>query len=360
MKTEFGNPEFVIKVTKRMKKRTLWLLIVLMIPVFVPVIGTHAQTKVSAPHIWAGTPWVSDDTTTYSWQDDDPETPWGIERVFNGKYYGDNVSTKVQVAILDTGIDLEHPDLKANIKWAVDTTGQGISDIKGHGTHVAGTIGAVRDNSGVVGMYANVEIYAIKVLGNGGSGDWDDLIAGIDLAMKGPDGVKGTDDDADVISMSLGASSDPGQAVHDKIIEAYKAGIVLVAAAGNEGDGDASTDEVSYPAAYPEVISVGAVDKDDTVAYFSNTGSHVEVVAPGVSIYSTYKNEDYATMSGTSMATPHVSGLIALYIALHGKLPVGTFDDTGTNTIRGWLHSTAIDLGPSGWDSAYGYGLIQA
>ena len=345
-----------------MRIQKLWVVFVLLLPVFVPSFGVNGHATITDPHIMVGPPWLNDGggSTTYAWQDDDPETPWGIERVFNGNYYGDSVNEKVQVAILDTGIDLDHPDLQANIKWAVDTTGQGINDVQGHGTHVAGTIGAVRDNSGVVGMYANVEIYAIKVLGNGGSGSWDDLITGIDLAMRGPDGIKGTADDADVISMSLGASSDPGQAVHDKIIEAYNAGIVLVAAAGNEGDGDPSTEEISYPAAYPEVISVGAIDKDDNVASFSNTGFHVEVVAPGVDIYSTYKNGGYDTLSGTSMATPHVSGLIALFIAMNGKLPVGTFDDTGTNTIRGWLHSTALDLGPSGWDPAYGYGLIQA
>ena len=344
-----------------MKIGNAWIIIVLLFPVIFPVTGSFAQAITTDPTIQVGPPWAGGgDDTTYPWQDSDPETPWGIERVFNGDYYGDSVNTKVQVAILDTGIDIDHPDLAANIKWAVDTTGQGINDVQGHGTHVAGTIGAVRDNSGVVGMYAFVEIYAIKVLGNGGSGSWDDLILGIDYAMQGPDGVKGTEDDADVISMSLGASSDPGQAVHDKIIEAYNAGIVLVAAAGNEGDGDPSTEEISYPAAYPEVISVGATDKDDTIASFSNSGFHVEVSAPGVDVYSTYKNGGYTTLSGTSMATPHVSGFIALYIALNGKQPVGTFDDTDTNTIRGWLHNAVLDLGPAGWDPEFGYGLIQA
>ena len=291
--------------------------------------------------------------TTYPWEDNDPETPWGIERVFNGNYYGDQYTAAVQVAILDTGIDLDHPDLAPNIAWTYDATGKGgVDDKNGHGTHVAGTIGAIRDNSGVVGMYANVQIYAIKVLGNGGSGNWDWFIAGLDAAMRGPDGVKGTEDDADVISMSLGASSDPGPAVHDKIIEAYNMGIVLVAAAGNDGDGDGTTDEYSWPAAYDEVIAVGATTKDDTIASFSNSGPFVEVVAPGYQIYSTYKGGGYDTLSGTSMATPHVSGLIALYIAMNGK--------QSPDTIRNWLHQNALDLGDPGWDPVYGYGLIQA
>lgn len=338
----------------------LFFLVVAAFPIITNAIALNSSRDGFV--IYAGPPsWLGggDDTTTYPWQDDDPETPWGIERVFNGNYDGDQPTTSVQVAILDTGIDLDHPDLAPNIAWAVDATGGGNpNDVNGHGTHVAGTIGAIRDNAGVVGMYANVDIYAIKVLGNGGRGDWGDLATGIYLACAGPDGIEGNADDADVISMSLGGSS-ATQEVHDAIIHAYNMGIVIVAAAGNEGDGDPSTEEISYPAAYPEVIAVGATDKDDSVASFSNTGSYLEVAAPGVSIYSTYKSGGYDTLSGTSMACPHVSGLVALIIALNGKMPVGTFDDTGTDTIRGYLHSTALDLGPSGWDPAYGYGLIQ-
>ncbi len=347
-----------------MKTKTLAGLILLLFAVSTFPVAAFAVTPkhkgfvaLVGPPPWAGP--GGGDETTYPWQDNDPETPWGIERVFNGNYDGDQPTTKVQVAILDTGIDLDHPDLVSNIKWTVDATGGRSADDKnGHGTHVAGTIGAVRDGNGVVGMYANVEIYAIKVLGNGGRGDWSDLVTGIYLACQGPDGIEGTADDADVISMSLGASSAPTE-VHDAIIHAYNMGIVLVAAAGNEGDGDPSTEEISYPAAYAEVIAVGATNKDDAVASFSNTGSYVEVTAPGVGIYSTYKGGGYDTLSGTSMACPHVAGLVALIIAINGKMPVGTFDDTGTNTIRGYLHSTALDLGPSGWDPAYGYGLIQ-
>jgi len=293
------------------------------------------------------------DDTTYDWQDDDPETPWGIERVFNGAYYGDQYTTAVQVAILDSGIDLDHPDLMTNIAWAVDATGGGDPDDKnGHGTHVAGTIGAIRDNNGVVGMYANVQIYAIKVLGASGRGDWDDLITGIHLAMEGPDGVVGTEDDADVISMSLGASGDPGEDVHNAIIDAYNSGITIVAAAGNEGDGDGTTDEYSWPAAYDEVIAVGATDKDDTIASFSNSGPFLDFAAPGVSIYSTYKNGGYDTLSGTSMACPHVSGLVALYLAMGGQRDPATVKD--------WLINNALDLGEPGWDPEFGYGLIQA
>ncbi len=340
-----------------LKETTLGLVLVLVMLMSASTAASITNSKIIEPPRQLAAPcWVAntcDDEITAPWRDDDPETPWGVERVFNGDYFGDQPTSAVQVAILDTGIDEDHPDLAPNIAWTYDATGRNNPDDKnGHGTHVAGTVGAIRDGNGVVGMYANVQIYAIKVLGNGGIGDWEWLIEGIDAAMRGPDGIKGTEDDADVISMSLGASSDPGPAVHNKIIEAYNAGIVLVAAAGNEGDGDGSTDEYSWPAAYDEVIAVGATNSDDIIASFSNSGPFVEVVAPGVRIRSTYKNGGYDTLSGTSMATPHVSGLIALYIAINGK--------QSPDTIRNWLHQNAIDLGDPGWDPVYGYGLVQA
>ncbi len=296
----------------------------------------------------------------YVWQDSDPETQWGIERIFNGVYDGYIPTADVDVAILDTGIDLDHPDLMANIVWGYDAVrGRTADDANGHGTHCAGIVGALRNAMGVVGVYANVDLYAIKVLGVSGTGTYADIAEGIYAACKGPDGVEGTADDADVISMSLGGSTDDAT-LHNAIIHAYNRGIVLVAAAGNSGDGNPSTTEISYPAAYPEVIAVAATSADDKFASFSNTGPYIEVAAPGVSIYSTYKGGTYKTLSGTSMACPHVAGLVALIIAVKGKMPVGTFSDTGTNTIRGYLHSTALDLGTAGWDAAYGYGLVQA
>ncbi|NWF96623.1 MAG: S8 family peptidase [Candidatus Thorarchaeota archaeon] len=296
----------------------------------------------------------------YVWNDSDAETQWGIERIFNGVYDGYIPTADVDLAIVDTGIDLDHPDLMANIVWGYDAVrGRTADDGNGHGTHCAGIAGAIRNAMGVVGVYSNVDLYAIKVLGPSGSGTFTDIAEGVYAACKGPDGKEGTADDADVISMSLGGTSDSAE-LHNAIIHAYNMGIVIVAAAGNSGDGNPSTTEISYPAAYPEVIAVGATDMNDAIASFSNSGPYVEVAAPGVSIYSTYKGGIYKTLSGTSMACPHVAGLVALIIAVKGKMPVGTFSDTGTSTIRGYLHSTALDLGTSGWDASFGYGLIQA
>ncbi len=297
------------------------------------------------------------------WADMDPETPWNIERIFDGNYVGDQIdSSSVQVAVLDSGVDLDHPELKDKIAWTYDATGQGIvEDDTGHGTHVIGIIAAASDDVGVVGVSPNVEIYSIKVTnGSEMRGEWEWLADGIYAAVRGPDGIVGTADDADVISMSLDSRGEvPPNFVYTAIKYAYDLGVVLVAAAGNDGDSDPSTLEApTWPAAYPEVIAVSATTFTDEIANFSNTANYVEVAAPGDMILSTFL-DGYAVWSGTSMATPHVSAMVALIIALYGKLPVGTFNDMGTNTIRGILHQWAVDLGPAGWDPAYGYGLVH-
>lgn len=306
------------------------------------------------------------------------EIPWGIERInATGAWsVSDGFSGGViEVAIIDTGIDRDHPDLKDNIAWGVSVLNGRIStkpnsyqDRNGHGTHVAGTIAAINNEIRVVGVAPAVEIYAIKALGNDGSGYISDIILGIEQALLGPDGVLDSDGDgiivgdldddaAEVISMSLGGSADL-QSLHDAIKTAYDYGVVIVAASGNEG----SLTPI-YPAAYPEAIAVGATDSNDQVPWWSNRG--VEVSAPGVDILSTYPNDSYETLQGTSMATPHVSGVVALIQAAHynkygSVLPVGTFDDMGTNTVRGILHSTADDHGSPGWDADYGYGIVRA
>lgn len=305
-----------------------------------------------------------------------PQTiPWGIERIKAPDAWQITAGASdgvIEVAILDTGIDYDHPDLQDNIKWGISVLRGRIStnprsyiDRNGHGTHVAGTIAALNNDIGVVGVAPEVEIYAIKVLGNGGIGSWSDLILGIEQALLGPDGVLDADGDgiivgdpdddaAEVISMSLGGSSAP-DSVHDAISEAYQLGVVLIAAAGNEG-----AEYPSYPAVYLEVIAVGATDMDDQVPSWSNR--HPEIVAPGVDILSTYPDNTYKELSGTSMAAPHVSGVVALIQAVYYNnygtiLPVGTEDDLTTDTVRGILHTTADNIGDSIF---YGYGIVRA
>ncbi len=308
----------------------------------------------------------------------DQTVPWGVERINATEAWdvSDGSSAGViEVAIIDTGIDRDHPDLKDNIAWGVSVLHGRIStkpkdyqDRNGHGTHVAGIIAAMNNEIGVVGVAPAVEIYAIKALGNDGSGWVSDIILGIEQALFGPDGVLDKDGDgvvvgdpdddaAEVISMSLGSTADV-QSLHDAIIDAYNYGVVIVAASGNEG-----SPTPSYPAAYPEVIAVGAIDKNDNIASWSNRG--VELTAPGVNILSTYPDDTYEILEGTSMACPHVSGVVALlqaaYYNKYGEvLPVESLNDEDISTVRAILHTTADRVGYEGYDADYGYGIVRA
>jgi len=300
------------------------------------------------------------------------ELPWGIERVGASAAWSTTDGSSngvIEVAVLDTGIDYDHPDLAANLAWGVSVLHGKISekpkdykDKNGHGTHVAGTIAAVNNDIGVVGVAHGAEIYAIRVLGNDGSGWISDIILGIEQAMLGQDGVLDVgdpgivgdpqDDAAEVISMSFGGGH--VNALHDAIINASSHGIVLVAASGNEG-----VSTPSYPAAYPEVIAVGATDRNDQVPWWSNR--EVEVSAPGVGILSTYPDDTYTELDGTSMACPHVSGVVALiqaaYYNQHSNEDISVLSP---EEVRNILHSAVDDLEDEGWDPDYGYGIVRA
>lgn len=239
-----------------------------------------------------------------------PQTlPWGVDRIDADLAWAGATGTGVKVAVLDTGIDLSHPDLVDNIAGGYNAVNpkRPPKDGHGHGTHVAGTIAAANNTIGVVGVAPTASLYAVKVLGDSGFGWLSDIIEGIDWSIQ--NGMR-------VINMSLGSSSD-SQSFHDAVIAAYNAGITVVAAAGNDGPAD---NTVSYPARYPEVIAVAATDQADSLASFSSRGPEVDLAAPGVYIYSTYKDGSYATMSGTSMAAPHVAGTAALVIQTWGNL----------------------------------------
>lgn len=213
-----------------------------------------------------------------------------------------NTGKGVVVAVIDTGVDYNHPDLKANIIGGKDFTGKGdYLDGNGHGTHVSGTIAATNTGAGVVGVAPDVKILALKALGDDGSGDMNNVTEAIRYA---------TAYGVDLISMSLGGPDSPE--LHQAVKDAVAKGITVVVAAGNDGDGNPFTEELSYPGAYDEVIEVGAIDFTSHVAYFSNTNHEVDILAPGVGILSTYLNGQYAKLDGTSMATPHVAGAVAL------------------------------------------------
>ncbi len=292
-------------------------------------------------------------------------TSWGVERIGGreaAEAVNDSAMSRVQVAVIDTGIDYDHPDLDGNIAWGVNTVGpnsptsgkQAADDDNGHGTFAAGVIAAEDNNRGVVGVAPNARLYSIKSLNDSGTGTVMDIIEGIDRAMKGPDGERGTADDADVISMSFG-TPDNNQAI-EKAIEKASQSAVLIASAGNGGDGDTSTNEVWYPAKYDEVIAVAATNQRDETTQWSAEGSQVELAAPGYDVLST-RIGGYGRSSGTSFAAPHVSGTAALLIGQ--DLADGERDQTDA-TIRATLRDTAKDIESAGIDRRSGYGLVRA
>lgn len=220
------------------------------------------------------------------------------------------------IAVLDTGCQPDHPDLKDNIVGGINFTSEYGRNLKkyddnnGHGTHVAGIIAACNDETGVYGVAPKAKLLIVKVMDKEGSGSFQQIIRGINYALywRGNNGEK-----VRVISMSLGSTQDSFE-LHKAVARAIAKDIVVVCAAGNMGDGDAETEEVHYPGGYSEVIQVGAVDSDRKIAYFSNTNNEVDLVAPGVNILSTYLDSEYASLSGTSMAAPHIAGAAALVI----------------------------------------------
>ncbi len=271
--------------------------------------------------------------------------PWGISRINAPQTWNTTNGAAVKVAVLDTGIDTKHPDLLNNLKGGFSAVGYTTSynDDNGHGTHVAGTIAAVNNTVGVVGVAPQVNLYAIKALDRRGNGYLSDVIEGLDWAVA--NGMQ-------VVNMSLGTASNI-QSLRDAVIRANAAGIVQVAAAGNESAA------VIFPAAYPEVIAVAATDSANVVAYFSNYGPTVDLAAPGVKIYSTYKGQIYATLSGTSMATPHVSGAAALLLSVPAKCDLDMDGRCSPTEVQQRLEATATDLGAAGKDNFYGSGLVD-
>jgi subtilisin len=269
-------------------------------------------------------------------------TPAGITKVWGGSQPS-ATGAGVKVAVIDTGIDLYHPDLTGRVAGSVTYVSGTTSanDDNGHGTHVAGTIAASQNTIGVVGVAPSASLYAVKVLDSRGSG-WNSAVAtGIDWAA---------DHGVNVANMSLGSPTNDWT-LQSACDDAANRGVLLVCAAGNSGDGDPNTTEIGYPGGYSSCVAVGAIDDTDALAWFSNTGSFVDVCAPGVSVYSTYKGGTYAWMSGTSMASPHASGVAAL---IWGS----TLSPTRA-TVRTALETRVRDLGPAGTDTGFGAGCVD-
>ena len=233
----------------------------------------------------------------------DKYIPTGVNMInapimWNKGYTGDGV----KVAILDSGC-IQHPDLINNIIGGKNFTSEGsetdYNDLNGHGTHVAGIIAG---NGKVMGVAPNAKLLILKVLDKTGNGNCQGLYDAINYAIE---------QKVDIINMSLGIPINVNE-IHTMLKKAVDNNICVVCACGNEGDGKAFTDEYSYPAGYNEAISVGAIDNARVNAVFTNSNKEVDLVAHGVNVISTHLNNGYCSMSGTSQATPHVTGALAL------------------------------------------------
>ncbi|MEW9701626.1 S8 family peptidase [Paenibacillus sp. SI8] len=245
----------------------------------------------------------------------------------------------VVVAVVDTGVDLQHPDLQGqllpgyNVISGTDTP----QDDVGHGTHVTGVIAAlVNNNLGVAGMTWYNKVLPVKVLDQTGAGSTYSVAQGI---------IWAADHGAKVMNLSLGNYADSGF-LHDAIKYAYDKDVALIAASGND-----NTERPGFPAAYPEVFAVAATDAENNKAPFSNYGDYIDVAAPGVSIASTYPGNQYAALSGTSMASPHVTALAALIRSTNPALK--------NTEVYEIMRQSAQDLGSPGRDVYFGFGLID-
>ena len=268
--------------------------------------------------------------------------PLSIDRIRPGLSNLINKGTGVKVAILDTGIDLDHPDLvvAGSVTFVGGTTNG--DDDNGHGTLVAGIIGALDNGIGVTGVAPEVSLYSVKVLDRNGTGLMSSILSGIQWAR---------DNDMQVINLSFGGAMQMPSTIKDALDGAYNAGIVIVAGSGDGGNAGGTGNNVWYPAKYESVIAVGATDNTNARYATSSTGYKLEVVATGVGVSSTAMNGGYGSITGTSAASSYTAGVAALLI----KANV-----TNNVDIRHRLRDSARDAGTAGWDSQFGKGIVNA
>jgi subtilisin family serine protease len=277
----------------------------------------------------------------------------------------------VKVAVLDTGCQIDHPDLKTQIREAKDFSGSayGPEDHQGHGTHCAGIIAAINDEHGSIGVAPDIGkaitpnlsdyttrrtyverggLYVGKVLGDNGLGSHGNITNGINWAV---------DQGVDIISMSLGGGG-TSRTMTEAINNAIKNGVFVICAAGNDG----TSRNVNYPANLSETIAVAAVGESSVVADYSSRGPEIDIAAPGTKILSTFLNSGYTRLSGTSMATPFVAGVAALIVSKHKIAKHHTGPSTPVSNqdqLREHIARHAIDLGADGYDEETGAGLIN-
>lgn len=260
----------------------------------------------------------------------------------------------VKIAVIDSGINSQHPDLKVAGGASMIADSSPFTDGAGHGTHVAGVIGALNNSYGVVGAAPDAELYSVKVLSSNGAGTLEHVLNGVQWAI---------DQKMDIINLSLTTGIHVPQ-LQAMLKKANDLGIVVVAAAGNIETVDSNMnfvqdgDDVLYPARYPTVIAVGSTDTNNRLSGFSYHGPSVELVAPGEGIYSTFSttrtatHDDYKVSEGTSVSTPFVAAVFAQYMEAYPHL--------SNSQLRESVKRAVIDLGPKGFDQSFGSGMVQS
>lgn len=269
--------------------------------------------------------------------------PWGVNSLGIDKLQAKKVSIpKIKVAILDSGINKEHEDLKGKVvkEFNAINPRQPVSDNYGHGTAVAGIIAANDNEVGIRGVSPNVEIYSVKVLDDKGHGNVRNLVRGIQWCI---------DNKVQIINISFGMSSDHPE-LRKAIEAATSSGIIVIAAAGNNYGGKAD-----YPASYKDVISVTAVNSNYKVAGFSARGK-IDFSAPGVDILTTSKKGGYAMYSGTSLAAAYVTGIISIILEKHEQFGISMRDKKLSSKMISILKKYSIDIGNKTY---YGNGFIK-
>lgn len=251
--------------------------------------------------------------------------PWGIKQIKAPQAWSTSTGHRVKIAVIDTGVDFGHPDLKYSLTRGVNLVHRNIPpyDDNGHGTHISGTIAAANSTQGMIGVAPRSVVYPVKAFDHNGSAFVSDIILAIDWCVRA---------EIDIINMSFGMQT-RSRTLLDIVSKANQAGVLIVASSGNDG----KRRTADYPARYPQTISVGATDRSRRIPGFSNRGQFVDIYAPGDKIVSAWLQGKYHEMSGTSMATSHVSGAIALLLAQKPDLKK-------TATIKALLRRTSSPL----------------
>lgn len=234
--------------------------------------------------------------------------PWGVKQIKAHHAWNTTTGHSIHIGVIDTGADYRHPDLRNSLLSGINLVQRGTvpHDDNGHGTHISGTIAASNQLYGIIGVAPRALIHPVKAFDTNGAAFVSDIIAGIDWCVRNK---------VHIINMSFGMKS-RSKSLLKAVTNAYNAGITIVASSGN----DAKRKSIDYPARYNQTIAVGATDANHQIASFSNRGSYVDIYAPGEKIVSSWLKNKYHEMSGTSMATSHVSGTIALLLAINPGL----------------------------------------